>query len=131
MTAVALPKTVKRADCETENPFAAPEKQGDGSAGDALGLQVLDMTPALAQRLQVPASTKGVVIASVDSASDAANRGLQQGDIVVSVNFVPLGGVAQFDAAIKAAKAAGRPSLTLEMQRPGQPGTVFIALRLR
>jgi serine protease Do len=112
------------------NPFANPQKQGDGSS-DSLGLQVLEMTPALAQRLQVPASTKGVVIADVDSASDAANQGLQQGDIVISVNFNPLSGLAQFEAAIKAAKASGRPSMTLEVQRPGQQGTVFIALRLR
>ena len=113
------------------NPFATPEKQGEGLAGDALGLQILGMTPALAQRLQVPGETKGVVVASVDTASDAANRGLQQGDIVIAVNFAPISGVAQFEAAIKAAKAAGRPSMTLEVLRPGQPGTVFIALRLR
>ncbi len=113
------------------NPFAAPEKQGEGLAGDALGLQILGMTPALAQRLQVPGDTKGVVVASVDTASDAANRGLQQADIVIAVNFAPISGVAQFEAAIKAAKAAGRPSITLEVLRPGQPGTVFIALRLR
>lgn len=112
------------------NPFASPEKQGDGSS-DSLGLKVLEMTPALAQRLQVPPGTKGVVIADVDSASDAANQGLQQGDIVISVNFNPLSGLAQFEAAIKAAKASGRPSMTLEVQRPGQQGTVFIALRLR
>ena len=113
------------------NPFAAPEKQGEGLAGDALGLQILGMTPALAQRLQVPSETKGVVVATVDTASDAANRGLQQGDIVIAVNFAPVSGVAQFEAAIKAAKTAGRPSITLEVLRPGQPGTVFIALRLR
>ena len=112
------------------NPFASPEKQGDGSS-DSLGLKVLEMTPALAQRLQVPAGTKGVVIAEVDTASDAANQGLQQGDVVISANFAPLSGLVQFEAAIKAAKAAGRPSLTLEIVRPGQPGTVFIALRLR
>ena len=112
------------------NPFAAPEKQGEGLAGDALGLQVLGMTPSLAERLKVPGDTKGVVVAAVDGASDAANRGLQQGDIVIGVNFAPINGVAQFEAAIKAAKAAGRPSMTLEVLRPGQPGTVFIALRL-
>ena len=113
------------------NPFTTPEKQGEGLASEALGLQVLGMTPALAQRLQVPGDTKGVVLATVDSASDAANQGLQQGDIVIAANFVPINGVAQFEAAIKAAKAASRPSITLELQRPGQPGTVFIALRIR
>lgn len=105
--------------------------RGQGLAGAALGLQVLDMTPDIALQLRVPGSTRGAVIADVDSASDAANRGLQRGDIVVAANFAPIAGTAGLDNAIKAAKAAGRPSVTLEIQRPGQPGTNFVALRLR
>jgi serine protease Do len=105
--------------------------KGQGLAGAALGLQVLDMTPDIAMQLRVPGSTRGAVIADVDSASDAANRGLQRGDIVVSANFAPIGGTAGLDGAISAAKTAGRPSVTLEIQRPGQPGTIYVALRLR
>ena len=105
--------------------------KGQGLAGAALGLQVLDMNPDIAMQLRVPGSTRGAVIADVDSASDAANRGLQRGDIVVSANFAPIASTAGLDAAINAAKTAGRPSVTLEIQRPGQPGTNFLALRLR
>ena len=105
--------------------------RGQGLAGAALGLQVLDMTPDIALQLRVPGSTRGAVIADVDSASDAANRGLKRGDIVVSANFSPIVGTAELDNAIKAAKAAGRPSVTLEIRRPGEPGTQFLALRLR
>ena len=111
------------------NPLDNPG--GEGPAKAALGLNVLGMNPDLAAQLRVPSGTRGVVVASVDSASDAANRGLQRGDIVVSVNFKPIASVADLDAAIKAAKTAGRPSLTLEMLRPNQPGTVYIALRLQ
>ncbi|MEQ1498723.1 MAG: Do family serine endopeptidase [Novosphingobium sp.] len=105
--------------------------RGQGLAGAALGLQVLDMSPEIAMQLRLPSTTRGAVIADVDSASDAANRGFQRGDIVVAANFGPISGTAELDAAIKAAKAAGRPSLTLEMMRPGEQGTIFIALRLR
>ena len=111
------------------NPLDNPG--GEGPAKAALGLSVLGMNPDLAAQLRVPSNTRGVVVAAVDSASDAANRGLQRGDIVVSANFKPIGGVAELEGAIKAAKAAGRPSLTLEVLRPNQPGTVYIALRLQ
>ena len=114
---------------EGTNPLE--NARGQGLAGAALGLQVLDMTPDIAVQLRVPGSTRGAVIADVDSASDAANRGLQRGDIVVSANFSPITGTAELDNAIKAAKTAGRPSVTLEIRRAGQPGTQFLALRLR
>ena len=114
---------------EGANPLE--NARGQGLAGDVLGLQVLDMTPDIAVQLRVPGSTQGAVIADVDSASDAANRGLKRGDIVVSANFSPIAGTAGLDSAIKTAKTAGRPSITLEIRRPGQPGTNFVALRLR
>ena len=113
------------------NPLDNPASQGEGLSKASLGLNVLGMNPELAAQLRVPSNTRGVVVASVDSASDAANRGLQRGDIVVSANFKPIGGVPELDAAIKAAKASGRPSLTLEVLRSGQQGTVYIALRLQ
>lgn len=105
--------------------------RGQGLAGAALGLQVLDMNPEIAMQLRLPGNTQGAVIADVDSASDAANRGLQRGDVVVGANFSPITGTAGLDAAIKAAKAANRPSVTLEVMRPGEQGTIFLALRLR
>ena len=114
------------------DPYAQPGgKQGADLIGDALGLQLRAMTPQLAQVLQVPPSTRGLVVAAVDSASEAANRGLKKGDIVVSAQFNPVASIADLETAIKAAKTAGRPSLTLEVLRPGQPGTGYLALRLR
>lgn len=111
------------------NPLDGSRAQG--LAGDALGLKVLDMDPQIAQQLRLPGSTRGAVIAGVDGASDAANRGLQRGDIIVSANFSPVNDTAGLDGAIKAARAAGRPSITLEVMRPGEQGTIYVALRLR
>lgn len=125
-----LAKTFAQPEAKGD-PFDNASKNGAGPVNDALGLQVLDMSPDIAQQLRVPATTRGAVIAGVDSASDAANNGLQRGDVVVSVNFKPIGDAAAFDAAIRAAKSGGRPSVTLEILRPNQPGTVYVALRLR
>lgn len=111
--------------------LANPTTQGEGLAEGALGLKVLTMEPDIAEQLGVPASQRGVVIAAVDSASDAANNGLQRGDIVVSANIVELATVADLEKAIRSAKALGRPTMTLQVLRPGQQGLVFIALRIR
>jgi serine protease Do len=111
--------------------LANPSMQGEGLAESALGLKVLTMEPDIAEQLGVPASQRGVVVADVDTASDAANNGLKRGDIVVSVNMVELSSVANLEKAIRAAKALGRPTMTLQVLRPGQPGLVFIALRIR
>ncbi len=85
-----------------------PAKQGEGLAESSLGLKVLTMEPDIAEQLRVPGSTKGVVIAGVSTASDAANRGLRRGDIVVSANMSEVGSVSDLEKAIRAAKSAGR-----------------------
>jgi serine protease Do len=112
------------------DPLENPAKQGEGLAESSLGLKVLTMEPDIAEQLRVPGSTKGVVIAGVATASDAANRGLRRGDIVVSANMTEVGSVTDLEKAIRAAKSAGRPTVTLQVLRPGEPGLVYIAVRL-
>jgi serine protease Do len=115
---------------ERPDPFAGPQAQGEGLAESALGLKVLTMNPEYAAQLGVAGATKGVVIAGVNPASDAANRGLQRRDIVVSANFADVNSVGDLDKAISSAKSAGRPTVTLQVMRPGQPGLVYIAVRI-
>ena len=112
------------------NPFDGPQSQGEGLAESALGLRVLTMNPDYASQLGVPAATKGVVIAGVNPASDAANRSLQRRDIIVSANMVPVSTTQELDRAVRDAKSAGRPTITLQVMRPGQPGLFYIALRI-
>jgi serine protease Do len=113
------------------DPFENPGKQGEGLSQSAMGLQVLDMTPEIAGRIGVPEGTSGVVIYSVDSASDAANKQLRQRDVILSVNYAAVSNVAAFEAALSQAKAANRPTVLLQILRPGQPRPVFIPIRLR
>ncbi|MEN9682260.1 MAG: hypothetical protein RLZZ427_11 [Pseudomonadota bacterium] len=112
------------------DPFDGPKQPGS-LATSTLGLQVLTMKPEYANRLGVAQNTAGVVVLDVDAASDAANRGMQRGDIIQAVNFVQVGNVQGFEAALKAAKTAGRPTVTLQVSRPGQPGSTYLALRMQ
>jgi serine protease Do len=93
----------------------------------AIGLSLAPLTPELARAANLPAGVKGVVITSVDPNGDAAEEGLQRGDLIVSVNNQPVTTPAQVIAAVDAAKKAGRSSVLLLVQRGNTPG-VFVGV---
>jgi serine protease Do len=68
-------------------------------------------------------------VTALDPSSDAAQKGFQRGDIILSVNQRPVGTVAELNSAVAAAKAAGRASVLLNVQRGNRPPT-FIPVRL-
>jgi serine protease Do len=81
-------------------PSEKEAKGGFGSQGggqsngtNALdGVTVENLTPEIAQQVGVPASTKGVVVDSVDADSPAADAQppLERGDVITQVNRQPV-----------------------------------------
>ena len=94
-------------------------------------MQVTALTPQIANTLGVnPSQVSGVVVTGVDMSSDAAAKGLQRGDIISSINRVPVRTPTEFDAQIRAAKTAGKTTLLLYMTRARQ-GSQYIAIKLK
>jgi len=110
---------------------------GGGTQGDttpspaapqrALGLSLAPLTPDLGRAANLPPSAQGVIITSIDPNSNAAEQGLQRGDLIVSVNNQPVTSPAQVIAAVDAARKAGRSSVLLLVQRGSAPG-LFIGV---
>lgn len=118
-------------DQERDEQFnRTPERQGEGLTERALGLSVLPMNPQIAGQIGLPASTRGLVIAAVDGTSDAGTKGLQRGDVILSVNYREITAVAELEAAIRAARAENRSAVLLYLQRRGQP-PAYVPVRLR
>jgi serine protease Do len=128
---LTIPVTVTQRP--TEEALAKQLGQGDegtGSAGNgatvdatqSLGLSLQPLNAQIAKALNVPAGTTGVVITAVDPNSDAAEKGLQRGDIIVAVQGQKVTAPAQVAAAVDAAKKAGRTSVLLLVQRGSSPG---------
>ncbi|MFC0588620.1 Do family serine endopeptidase [Novosphingobium aquiterrae] len=113
-----------------DDPYSQDQTQGEGLAAKALGLSVLAMTPQIAGQLGVPTTTRGVVVAQVDQSSDAAARGFQRGDIILSANYRDTASVADLETVIRGAKAENRSAILLRAQRRGQPAA-YIPVRLR
>jgi serine protease Do len=66
------------------------------SSGALRGISVQDLTPDIRQQLQLPGSTRGVVITDIDPSSPAAQAGLDRGDIIQSINRHPVNSVGDF-----------------------------------
>ncbi|HEY6447602.1 MAG TPA: Do family serine endopeptidase [Acidobacteriaceae bacterium] len=71
---------------ESMNDSSATEVAQNGNNKGRWGLGLADLTPDVRQQLQAPQSVEGAVVQTVRPGSPADNAGLQQGDVIVSVN---------------------------------------------
>jgi serine protease Do len=88
-----------------------------------LGIAVTELTPELAERLNLPASTKGVVVADIEDDSAAAEAGLKVGDVIQEVNRKPIHSMSDFQTAMA---ARGSKPILLLVNHEGK--TMFIAV---
>ena len=88
-----------------------------------------DLTPAIAQRLEMPRGVGGVVVMDVEAGEAAEAAGLERGDVIVSVNGQAVEGLDAFDRAIDAAKSVGRARLRVYNGR--LQGYRVVVLRLK
>lgn len=103
---------------------------GDNSSGTAtspaapqraLGLSLSPLTPDLARAANLPSTSHGVIVTAVDPNGDAADQGIQRGDLIVSINNQAVTSPGQVVAAIDAARKAGRSSVLLLIKRSTNP----------
>ncbi|HEX8501296.1 MAG TPA: DegQ family serine endoprotease [Pyrinomonadaceae bacterium] len=102
---------------------------GGGGTGDAggLGIDAEPVTPALAQRFDLPAGTQGLVVTGVEQAGPASEAGLREGDVIEEVNRQQVRSVADLQASLRRT-GAGRPALLLV--RRGD-ASLFLTVRPR
>lgn len=101
---------------------AAAPGEGGGEEEHNWGVTVSNITPDMAQQLELE-STKGVVVTEVDPDSPAGDAGLQPGDVITQVNRQPVRNVKDY----RKASAGKHNELLLLVNRQGQ--SFFVALR--
>ncbi|MFM9979150.1 MAG: Do family serine endopeptidase [Sphingomonadaceae bacterium] len=116
-------------DDETQGMIPENAQSTQQATRDALGLAVQPLTPQIARQVGVPAETRGVVVGAVDPSSDAGQKGLQRGDVILSINQRPVATVADVTGVVAAAKTAGRNNVLLYVQRGANPA-IYRAVRL-
>jgi serine protease Do len=128
--------TVNRGGKSQEIPVALGELPGQdretaeggggeqGSRSPLEGVTVEALTPQIARQLQIPATTRGVVVTEIDSRSAAAEAGLQEGDVIRQVNRQAVATVEEFNKLLR--QSAGQPNTVLLINRGG--GSAFIVI---
>ncbi len=103
----------------------SPERAQSSEDYQGLGLALRNLTPEEANRL----GSKGVLITGVAPGSPAHRSGLRPGDVILSVNNVPVGSVEDFISAIDSARKAGKEGALLLIRRGQNNLYVVISLR--
>jgi serine protease Do len=62
------------------------ENESTETQGSGFGVSLSNLTPQIARRLQLPAGRSGALITDVDPDGPAAQSGVRQGDVILSVN---------------------------------------------
>jgi serine protease Do len=76
--------------------------------------------------LETAEDGEGVTIAKVDPNGQAAERGLQPGDVIVSIGSDPVTGPSEVETAIASAKADGLKAILMRIKSGDR--TRFVAL---
>jgi Do/DeqQ family serine protease len=88
------------------------------------GITVETLTPDLAQQVQAPAGTKGVVVDQVDESSPAVDAGISRGTVIIAVNRTPVNTAADFKRLMN--EANGK-SVMLTIKQGG--GNFFVVVQ--
>jgi serine protease Do len=102
-----------------EAPTAEPE--------ELLGLSLSPITPELSEQFSLNVE-EGLVITGIAAGSDAASKGLIEGDVITEASRQPVSTIADLQEQIELATEAGRTSILMLVRRGGDPRFVALVL---
>ncbi len=111
ITAKIAPRKDEKVASNDNSGEAAPGAVG--ATGEAMGLGLAAVTPETRRSFNLDDSAQGVLITKVDPDSDAADKGLQPGDVVMSVSNKTVRTPQDIQKSVSEAKAQGRKSVLL------------------
>jgi serine protease Do len=106
-------------------PEPEEEQQQGGVAQSSLGVSVRPLTAEDRTRFNLRANENGLVITAVEPTSDAAQKGIRPGDVIMQAGGRAIRTAAELTAAVDAARRANRP-LLLQVNSRGGRGFVAV-----
>nr|WP_108814623.1 Do family serine endopeptidase [Loktanella sp. Alg231-35] len=115
---------------ETSEAVAFPastEESEEPEQSEILGLSLSEITPELTDQFSLTDDT-GLVITAINPESEAASKGLLEGDVITEAGQEAVATVDDLTAQVEAAAEAGRKSILLLVRRGGDPRFVALVL---
>ena len=109
-------------------PEETAEEDSAGARKGKLGMTLRDLTPSMAERLELPRGAKGALVWEVEPGEPAEEAGLQRGDVIVSLNGTAVSGVEEFERALE---GAARPDGAARLRVQSSAGFRIVVLRLQ
>lgn len=119
---------------ETDGLIESGSATGKPSAGveiTTLGFTVAGLGDSERKEYEVPEDAKGVIVTKVKDNSEAAEKGLVPGDVIVEINQSPVADAKAAKKAIEDADKSGRSSVLLLVDHQGKGDVRFVALKLK
>ena len=110
----------------TQTPVPQQPQVTPQVGGTSLGIQGMTVTPQIAQGLNLPQDTRGVLVGDVLQGAPAASAGLQQGDIITGLAGQPVNSIDQLRTELQNHNPGEQVQLTI--LRNGQQQTLTVTL---
>ncbi|WP_373635302.1 Do family serine endopeptidase [Yoonia sp. SS1-5] len=124
------PLTVVLGRRETSEAVAFPassDEPENPQEADLLGLTLSEITPELSEQYSLNLD-EGLVITGINPDSEAASKGLLEGDVITEAGQQSVASIADLEERITAATEGGRKSILLLVRRGGDPRFVALVL---
>jgi serine protease Do len=120
-----------------QNGGAGGGDEGAGPGGGAakpapnapiLGMYLAPIDPAARQQYSIAAAVHGVLVGGVKGTSDAGEKGLHRGDVIVRAGDREVASAGDVSAAVAEWKKEGRTVIPLAVNRGGR--TLFVPIKI-
>ncbi|MGI8840327.1 MAG: Do family serine endopeptidase [Caulobacteraceae bacterium] len=113
-----------------EEDGVSPGNEGAKAAPNApiLGMYLAPIDPAARQQYSIAAAVHGVLVGGVKGTSDAGEKGLHRGDVIVRAGDREVASAADVSAAVAEWKRSGRSVIPLAVNRGGR--TLFVPIKI-
>lgn len=112
---------------DDEDDAPKPKQDSKKQGGETvLGLKITPLTPALRDRYKLDAKLEGLLVTGITENSEAAKRGLSEGDVITQAGNEVVKSVEELKKQLNLAQKAGRKFLLLKVVQGGE--TAFVTV---
>ncbi|MCY3721289.1 MAG: Do family serine endopeptidase [Candidatus Poribacteria bacterium] len=94
------------------------------------GLQVQNLTPAIAERYDYASDEKGVVVTQVESGSNAEKKGIVPGSLIQEMEWTEIDDLASYSRLVEQLTSENKKQVLLYVKSPNGQGSAYVTIKV-